>query len=101
MPLTRDEARQAVVDLTEDEVLARIHFRVASEGHYGGNAEATDWHLEIAAGLTPDDLTIWRAAMPLVGEDPFGDAFLTRYEEWRRRGSPAHGVPLVAADPVT
>ncbi len=47
------------------------------------------------AALAPDDLTVWRAGMPLVGEDPFGDAFYLRYEEWRSRGSPAHGLPPV------
>jgi peroxiredoxin len=98
-PLTRDEARVAVADLSDDEVRARLHFRVACEARRRGDAEATHRHLETAAALAPDDLTIWRAAMPLVGEDPFGDAFLARYEEWRRRGSPAHGLPPVAAVP--
>ncbi len=99
VPLTRDEARLAVKDLSEDEVLARLHFRVASEAHRRGDTEATRRHLATAAALAPDDLTIWRAGMPLVGEDPFGDAFLRRYEEWRGRGSPAHGLPPVAAGP--
>jgi hypothetical protein len=33
--------------------------------------------------------------MPLVGEDPFGDVFFERYEEWKQRGSPFHGLPAV------
>ena len=36
VPITEDEARQAVADLTEDEVLARLHFRVASAAHRAG-----------------------------------------------------------------
>ena len=91
MPLTPEEVRRAVADLSEDEVSARLHFRVASEANAGGH-RATRRHLDTAAALAPDDLTIWRAAMPLVGEDPFGEGFLNRYEEWRRRGSPAHGL---------
>ncbi|HEY7917278.1 MAG TPA: thioredoxin family protein, partial [Acidimicrobiales bacterium] len=95
VPITGPEARAAVDDLTEDEVLARLHFRVASEAHRAGDDEATRRHLTLASDLAPDDLTIWRAGMPLVGEDPFGDAFYARYEEWRKRGSPAHGLPPV------
>jgi hypothetical protein len=33
--------------------------------------------------------------MPLVGDDPFGDDFLVRYEEWKKRGMPYHGLPPV------
>lgn len=95
VPISADEAREAVADLTEQEVLARLHFRVASEAHRQGNDEATRRHINRASELAPDDLTIWRAGMPLVGEDPFGDAFFLKYEEWKRRGSPAHGLPPV------
>jgi hypothetical protein len=100
-PLTPDEARRAVSDLSAEEVLARLHFRVASEADRRGDAEATRRHLETAADLAPDDLTVWRAAMPMVGEDPFGEGFMFRYEDWRRRGSPTHGLPPVEADPVS
>ena len=95
LPITVTEARAAVDDLTEDEVLARLHFRVASEAHRAGDDGAVRRHLSLACDLAPDDLTVWRAGMPLVGEDPFGDAFYLRYEEWRSRGSPAHGLPPV------
>jgi peroxiredoxin len=100
VPMGPDEARAAVADLTDDEVRARLHFRVASEAHRAGDEDATRRHLERAAELAPDDLTIWRAAMPLLGEDPFfGDTFLVRYEEWKAKGSPAHGLPPVAGSP--
>jgi peroxiredoxin len=101
VPISEDEARVAVGDLSEDEVLARLHFRVASESHREGDEEATRRHIVRAGELAPDDLTIWRAGMPLVGEDPFGDEFLVRYEAWRGKGSPAHGLPAVArAEPM-
>jgi len=93
VPLEEAQARGAVGDLTEDEVLARLHFRVAAEAHRRGDAATTRLHVDKAAALAPDDLTIWRAGMPLVGEDPFGEAFLARYEEWRAKGSPAHVLP--------
>ena len=101
VPLHRDEARQAVGDLSADEVLARLHFRVAAEAHRRGEEAVTRRHVSIASALAPDDLTIWRAGISLVGEDPFGDDFLARYEEWKQRGMPYHGLPAVdRAEPV-
>ena len=91
-----DEATGAVGDLTEDEVLARLHFRLGAEAHRRGDHEATRRHVAAASALAPDDLTIWRAGMPLVGEDPFGEAFLARYDEWKQKGMPYHGLPAVA-----
>ena len=98
LPVTEDEARDAVGDLSEDEVLARLHFRIASEAHRRGDDEVTRRHIRRASELAPDDLTIWRAGMPLVGEDPFGDAFLQRYEEWKNKGMPYHGLQAVTGD---
>ncbi len=100
VPVTPDEARAAVGDLSDDEVLARLHFRVAVEGRRQGRRELARKHLEQASELAPDDLTVWRAAMPLVDEDPFGEGFLAKYDEWRARGMPYHGLAPVmpAAD---
>jgi peroxiredoxin len=100
VPVTADEARGAVGDLSEDEVLARLHFRVGAEAHRQGDEEATRRHVATASALAPDDLTIWRAGMPLVGEDPFGDTFLVKYDEWKQKGMPYHGLPpVVGAEP--
>jgi hypothetical protein len=44
------------------------------------------------------DFTIRRAAMPLLGGDPFGTDFMTLYGEWEAAGSPFHGLPPMAAD---
>ena len=95
IPVGTDESRGAVGDLSEDEVLARLHFRVAAEAHRRGDLETTRRHVTTASALAPDDLTVWRAGMPLVGEDPFGDAFLARYDEWKQNGMPYHGLPPV------
>ncbi len=96
LPVSDEEARGAVGDLSEDEVLARLHFRIASEAYRRGDAEVTRRHVRRASELAPDDLTIWRAGMPLVGEDPFGDAFLERYDEWKQKGMPYHGLQPVS-----
>ena len=95
LPIGHDEALEAVGDLSEDEILARLHFRIAAEAHRRGDRDATHRHVARASQLAPDDLTIWRAGMPLIGEDPFGDEFLTRYDEWKQRGMPYHGLPPV------
>ncbi len=97
IPVTEDEALRAVGDLSEDEVLARLHFRVAAEAHRQGLDEVTKRHIARASELAPDDFTIWRAGMPLVGEDPFGDAMLAKYEEWKQKGMPYHGLPAVTS----
>jgi peroxiredoxin len=102
LPLGEGEARDAVADLSDDEVLARLHFRIAAEAHRRGDADTTRSHVLRAGQLAPDDLTVWRAGMPLIGEDPFGQAFLDRYDEWRAKGSPAHSLPSVrSADKVS
>ena len=98
VPLTEDEARDAVADLSDDEVLARLHFRIAAEAHRRGDAATTRRHVLRAGELAPDDLTIWRAGMPLIGEDPFGQDFLDRYDEWRAKGQPGP-LAAVGADP--
>jgi peroxiredoxin len=97
VPIEEEDARQAVADLSEDEVLARLHFRIAAEAHRRGDADTTRRHVLRAGELAPDDLTVWRAGMPLIGEDPFGQAFLDRYDDWRAKGSPAHALPSTAA----
>jgi peroxiredoxin len=96
VPVTAEEAKGAVGDLTADEVLARLHFRLGAEAYRRGDDETTRRHVAAASVLAPDDLTIWRAGMPLVGEDPFGDSFLARYDEWKQKGMPYHGLPAVA-----
>jgi peroxiredoxin len=97
VPIEEEEARQAVADLSEDEVLAKLHFRIAAEAHRRGDADTTRRHVLRAGELAPDDLTVWRAGMPLIGEDPFGQDFLDRYDEWRAKGSPAHALPSTTA----
>ena len=92
VPMEESEARGAVADLSDNEVLARLHFRLAAEAERRGDEVATRTHVLRAGELAPDDLTVWRAGMPLVGEDPFGQDFLDRYDDWKGRGSPAHAL---------
>jgi peroxiredoxin len=80
--------------LTADQCQARAEFRLALELSRRGLAEAAAARVTIADSLAPDDFTIWRAGMQLVGQDPFGAAFFERYQDWQQR----HGGPLRTSD---
>ncbi|MBV8951978.1 MAG: redoxin domain-containing protein [Actinobacteria bacterium] len=98
VPITREDARTVVGALSGDEVRARLHFRIGAEARRGGDEDAAKRHFDRAAQLAPDDWTIRRASMPLLGDDPFGPAFFEFYEEWQRNGRPYHGLgPTMAA----
>jgi len=97
VPFTGDEAVGCVAPLTDDEVLARLHFRVAAEALRRGDETTGRAHFASAAELAPYDFTIRRAAMPLLGDDPFGATFFRFYEQWQEAGSPYHGLPATAA----
>jgi hypothetical protein len=92
-------AADAVADLSDDEVLARLHFRVATHARRAGDAETAARHFERAGALAPHDFTIRRATLPLIGDDPFGATFFTMYEEWEAAGRPYHGLPPVPTPP--
>jgi hypothetical protein len=92
VPITPDDARHAVDDLSDDEVRARLHFRIGAHLRHGGDEEAARRHFARAGELAPSDFTIRRAALPLVGDDPFGEAFFAIYEEWQDGGRRYHGL---------
>jgi hypothetical protein len=83
---------EAVGDLTEDEESARLWFRLAAELRRRGNEAAAAERFARAGQLAPNDFTIRRAAMPLVGDDPFGEKFFELYGNWQAAGSPYHGI---------
>ena len=79
-------------DLSEDEEAARLWFRLAAELRRSGDDEAAGRLFARAGRLAPLDFTIRRAAMPLVGDDPFGGSFFELYGEWETAGRPYHGI---------
>ena len=97
-PTSREDARAAVGDLSDDEVLARLHFRIAAHARRGGDDAAARHHFEEAGRLAPYDWTIRRAALPLTGGDPFGQEFFDMYGAWQEAGSPYHGLRAVGAE---
>ena len=87
------DAGYEVEDLSDDEIEARLAFRIAAHLRRSGDEErAGDWFAR-AAELAPYDFSVRRAAMPLQDVDPFGEAFFELFGAWREAGSPYHGVP--------
>jgi hypothetical protein len=87
-----EEARAAVADLTPELEEARLRFRIGSHLAREGDEDGARRQLVAASELAPDDLTIWRAALPLMGEDPFGADFFTKWQAWLDRGAPFNGI---------
>ena len=94
-PGTADGATDIIEDLSDDEVLARLHFRVAVHARRAGATDTAARHFARAGELAPHDFTIRRATLPLVGEDPFGETFFAMHTEWESAGKPYHGLPGV------
>jgi len=92
VPIDAAAARSAVGDLSDDEVRARLHFRLAAHARRAGDDTTAAHHFEEAGRLAPHDWTIRRAALPLTGGDPFGQAFFDMYKEWEDVGRPYHGL---------
>lgn len=88
-----------VEDLSSDEEQAHLWFRVGAWLRRSGRAGEAGARFDRAVALAPMDFTVRRAAMPLVGEDPFGAAFFSFYQEWNEAGRPYHGF-LPEADPT-
>ena len=71
---------------------ARLHFRIGAHLRRQGDDEASKHHLLRAGELAPNDFTIRRAAMPLLGDDPFGEKFFELYAEWEAAGAQYNGI---------
>ncbi len=88
-PFTDEGAVRAAQALpSDDDQRARTEFRLALSLHRRGEAEAAGRHFDEAGRLAPWDFTIRRAAMPLRGQDPFGEPFFELYAEWEQVGRP-------------
>ncbi len=87
-----EDAGSSIPDLSEEEVAARLHFRLAAHLRRAGDEAGAARHFDAAAQLAPLDFTVVRAAMPLRGESPFGEEFFKILEKFEAAGSPFHGI---------
>ena len=89
VPFDRDEVQLRQMLPNADEQLARAEFGLAWHLHKAGQTAAAVRHFERAGELSPDDFTIRRGSMPIVGIDPMtSPEFLELYQEWTARGRP-------------
>jgi hypothetical protein len=93
-----DDAAYEVADLDDDEIAARLHFKLAAHARATGDDDGAARHFDRAVELAPLDFTIARASIPLRGGDPFGQEFFALYERWKAEGTPFHGIPRPRAD---
>ena len=77
VPVDADQARAAVEDLSDDELRARLLFRLAAHARRTDRPDDAVRLFAQASELAPLDFTIQRAAMPLRGVDPFGEEFFS------------------------
>ena len=82
----------AVSELNDDEIDARLWFRIGAYLHRNGQDRLAETAFARASSLAPLDFTVARAAMPLTGRDPFGEEFLSLYAAWEEAGKPFHGL---------
>ena len=91
VPVAPAEAATAVDDLDDDELAARLYFRIALHLQRAGDDEGASRNFDTAVALAPLDFTISRASLPLRGGNPFGEEFFELYNAWKEAGSPFHG----------
>jgi hypothetical protein len=90
-PLAPDEVRKQQMLPTADEQLAKAEFALGWYLHRQGKSAAAARHFARAGELSPDDFTVRRAAMPIMGIDPMtSPEFLDLYVKWTERGRPAY-----------
>jgi hypothetical protein len=91
LPFSRDEVKELQMMPTAEEQLAKAEFALGWFLHRRGEGEAAARHFARAGELSPDDFTVRRAAMPIMGIDPMtSPEFLDLYVKWTERGRPAY-----------
>ena len=88
--LTPDEVAAHAPQVTAAQQQARTEATLALWLHRAGHpTEAAD-HFAEAERLAPEDVTIWRGSMPLLGTDPMGDEYFKRREALTDAGIPIY-----------
>ena len=88
-PSDADAASGAVADLSDEEVRARLHFRIAAEAHRRGDAGHDPSPRPAGAANSPPTTSrCGGRGCRSSGEDPFGQGFLDRFEAVAGQGQP-------------
>jgi peroxiredoxin len=91
-PMAPGEVVEKVLVPSDDEQLARVHWRVAMALYRDGRHDAANRHFDRAGELAPHDFTIRRGSMPLRGIDPFlSEEFIELFEGYNAAGRPGYG----------
>lgn len=91
LPFTPEQVREQQMLPSEEEQLAKAEFALGWYLHRQGKTAAAARHFARAGELSPDDFTVRRAAMPILGIDPMtSPEFLDLYTKWLERGRPAY-----------
>jgi len=92
--LEPDRARSLQPSPTADTQLARAERALAWHLHQQGRSEAAARHFARAGELAPEDWTIRRGSLPILGDNPFGPTFFALAEEGRTE------LPMEAVTPT-
>jgi hypothetical protein len=92
--LSPEQVRQHQLLPSAETQLARAERALAWHLHRSGRADAARRHFEQAGRLAPDDWTIRRGSMPILGQNPFGPEFFELAKESRPE------YPMEAATPT-
>jgi hypothetical protein len=92
--LSPDEARRLQPAPRAESQQARAERALAWHLHQAGRGEAAARHFARAGELAPEDWTIRRGSLPILGENPFGPKFFELAEEGREE------LPMEAVTPT-
>lgn len=88
--LTTEDIATHTPQVTAAQQQARTEATLALWLHRAGHpTEAAD-HFAAAEELAPEDVTIWRGSMPLLGADPMGDEYFKRRQALTDAGIPIY-----------
>ncbi|ACU69800.1 Redoxin domain protein [Catenulispora acidiphila DSM 44928] len=88
--LTADDVATYAPQVTAAQQQARTEAALALWLHRAGHPTEAAAHFAEAERLAPEDVTIWRGSMPLLGADPMGDEYFTRREALADAGIPIY-----------
>lgn len=88
--LTKEQAESHAPQATAAQQQARTEAALGLWLHRRGHEVAAKRHFAAAAELAPENVTIWRGVMPMLGVDPMGDVYFARRQAMVDAGIPIY-----------